>query len=77
MKKLTIVKICAFESEGSFQMGNLSRNHIVFKKFRVVATIDGKHSVVYVLGSVPPQKGFVLKVLIRPHRMRRFIIDNK
>ena len=57
VKKLTIVKICDFESEGSFQMGNSSINHIVFKKFSVMTTIDGKHSVGYVLGSVPPPKG--------------------
>ncbi len=75
-KKLAVVKICAFESEGSFQMGDLSRTHTVFKKFRVVATIDGKRSVGYVLGNAPPPKGCVLKVLIRRHRMGRFIIDN-
>lgn len=75
-KKLAVVKICAFESEGSFQINDLSRTHTVFKKFRVVATIDGKRSVGYVFGNVPPPQGCVLKVLIRPHRMGRFIIDN-
>lgn len=75
-KKLATVNICAFESEGSFQTGSLSRTHIAFKKFRVVATIDGKRSVGYVFGHVPPPKGCTLKVLVRPHRLGRFIIDN-
>lgn len=75
-KKLARVKICVFESEGRFQMGDLSRDHIVFKKFRVVATIDGKRSVGYIVGNVPPPKGCILKVLVRPRRIGRFIIDN-
>ena len=76
VKKFATVNICAFESAGSFQTGSLSRNHIIFKKFRVVATIDGKRSVGYVKGNVPPPQGCTLKVLVRPHKLGRFIIDN-
>lgn len=75
-RKFATVKVCAFESEGSFQTGELSRNYIVYKKFRVVAVIDGKRSVGYVYGNVPPPKGCVLKVLVRPRNFKRFIIDD-
>ncbi|MDE7438982.1 MAG: hypothetical protein K2N23_00480 [Clostridia bacterium] len=75
-KKFATVTVCAFESQASFQTGSLSRNHIVFKKFRVVATIDGKRSIGYVYGNTPPPKGCILKVLVRPKKFRRFIIDN-
>lgn len=73
-KKLATVKLSVFESEVSFKTGDLSRNYMVYKKFRVVAIIDGKRSVGYVLGTVPPPKGCILKVLVRPRRSNRFII---
>lgn len=75
-KKLAVVEICAFESEGRFQSGEFSRTHTVFKKFRVIARIDGKRSLGYVKGNVPPPEGAVLKVLIRPNKPKRWIIDN-
>lgn len=75
-KKLATVTVCAYESEGSFQKNHMSRKYTIFKKFRVVAIIDGKRSVGYVLGNVPPPKGSILKVLVRPHRLGRWIIDN-
>lgn len=75
-KKIAIVNLCVFESEGSFQTGNLSCNHIVFKKFRVVATIEKKRSIGYVYGNVAPPANCVLKVLVRPHKLGRFIVDN-
>lgn len=74
-KKLAVVEVCAFESSGSFQSGELSRTHTVFKKFRVIARIDGKRSLGYVKGNVPPPQGAVLKVLIRPNKQKRWIID--
>ena len=75
-KRLATVKQCAFESALQFQSGEFSRSYVVFKKFRVVADIDGKRSVGYVKGNVPPPKGAVLKVLIRPNRPKNWIIDN-
>ncbi|MDE7075832.1 MAG: hypothetical protein K2O62_00740, partial [Clostridia bacterium] len=75
-KKLAVVEVCAFESSGSFQSGEHSRTHTVFKKFRVIARIDGKRSLGYVKGNVPPPEGAVLKVLIRPNKPKRWIIDN-
>lgn len=75
-KKLAVVEVCAFESSGSFQSGEFSRTHTVFKKFRVIARIDGKRSLGYVKGNIPPPEGAVLKVLIRPNKPKRWIIDN-
>lgn len=75
-KKLATVEVCAFESSGSFQSGEFSRTHTVFKKFRVIARIDGKRSLGYVKGNVPPPEGAVLKVLIRPNKPKRWIVDN-
>ncbi len=75
-KKLATIKICVFESEASYQTSDLSRKYTIFKKFRVVATIDGKRSVGYIYGNVPPPKDSVIKVLVRPHNIRKFIIDN-
>ncbi|MDE6411586.1 MAG: DUF3592 domain-containing protein [Clostridia bacterium] len=76
-KRLATVKCSAFESSSSFQTGGSSRTYTVSKKFRVVAQIDGKHSVGYVRGNVPPAEGTVIKVLIRPNRPRRWIIDRE
>lgn len=67
----------AFESESSFQIGSLSRTHTINKKFRIVALIDGKRSIGYVKGNVPPSKGTILKVLIRPNHPRKWIIDKE
>ena len=75
-KKLAVVTCAAFESSAYFQTGEFSRTHTIFKKFRVIATIDGKRSVGFVKGNLPPEKGTVLKVLIRPRRLRRWIIDS-
>lgn len=74
-KQLATVVCCAFESEAYFQVGNRSRTHMIFKKFRVVATVNGRRSIGYVKGNLPPAKGTVLKVLIRPNRYGRWIID--
>lgn len=74
-KKIAIVTQCAFESSLYMQSGEFSRTHTVFKKFRVVALIDGKRSVGYVKGNVPPPKGAQLRVLIRPCKPKRWIID--
>ncbi len=75
-QRLATVVCSAFESSGSLQFGTFSRTHTISKKFRVVALIDGKRSVGYVKGAVPPPQGTVLKVLIRPRRLKRWIIDN-
>lgn len=75
-KRLAVVERCSFESSGSYQQGEFSRTHTVFKKFRVLAIIDGKRSVGYVKGNVPPPRGAILKVLIRPNKPKRWIIDN-
>lgn len=74
-KKTAKVIFCAFESESSFSSGEFDRVHIVNRKFRVVAEIDGKRSVGYVYGNVPPPKGAVLRVLVRAKNSRRFVID--
>ena len=76
-KRLATVKCSAFESSSSFQTGGHSRTYTVYKKFRVMAQIDGKRSVGYVKGNVPPAEGTVLKVLIRPSRPKRWIIDRE
>lgn len=74
-RKLAVVESCAFESSLSFQSGEFSRTHTVYKKFRVVAKVDGKRSVGYAKGNIPPPRGAVIKVLIRPHKPKRWIID--
>lgn len=74
-RKCATVERCAFESESSFQMGTRGRTYTVSKKFRVVACIDGVRSVGFVKGNVPPEKGAVLKVLIRPNRPKKWIIE--
>lgn len=74
-KRKATVLCSAFESESYFQFGNLSRTHLINKKFRVVAMIDGKRSIGYVKGNLPPQKGTILKVLIRPNHPKKWIID--
>lgn len=74
-KKLATVERCAFESSVSFQSGEFARTHTVYKKFRVVAEIDGKRSVGYVKGNVPPPRGAVIKVLIRPGKPKKWIVD--
>lgn len=76
VKKLAVVEVCAFESEAGYQQGRRSRKNIIFKKFRVVARIDGKRSVGYVTGNIPPPRGAVLKVLVRPKKFNRWVIDN-
>ncbi|MDE7464644.1 MAG: hypothetical protein K2M48_06400, partial [Clostridiales bacterium] len=70
----TVVR-CAFESSANYQVGEFSRTHTIFKKFRVVATVDGKRSVGFVKGNVPPPRGATLKVLIRPNKPKKWIID--
>lgn len=74
-KKLATVLCAAFESSAYFQSGTFSRTHTVFKKFRVVAAVDGKRSIGYVKGNIPPPKGAVLKVLVRPNKPKKWIID--
>lgn len=75
-KTVATVVHSVFESALEFKSGEFSRTHTVFKKFRVVALIDGKRSVGYVKGNIPPPKGAELRVLIRPRRPKRWIIDN-
>lgn len=75
VKKTAKIKACAFESEAYFANGDLRSIHIIGRKFRVVAEIDGKRSVGYVYGNVPPPKGAILNVLVRKRNLRRFIID--
>ena len=74
-KQLATVVRCAFDSSLEFSTGRFSRTHIVFKKFKVVATVNGKRSVGYVKGNVPPPQGAVLKVLVRPRKYGHWIID--
>lgn len=76
-KQIATVKCSAFESSSSFLVGEHSRTYTISKKFRVVAEIDGRRSVGYVRGNVPPAEGTVLKVLIRPNRPKRWIIDRE
>lgn len=76
-KKTAVVTQCAFESSLYMQSGDFSRTHTVFKKFRVIALIDGKRSVGYVKGNVPPPKGACLRVLIRPRKPKRWIVDHE
>lgn len=74
-KREAKVLCAAFESSGEYSSGEFSRTHTVFKKFRVVAQIDGKRSIGFVKGNLPPAEGTVLKVLIRPNRPKRWIVD--
>ena len=74
-KAQAVVVRCAFESSGEISSGDFSRTHTLFKKFKVVALVNGKRSVGYVEGNLPPEKGTVLKVLVRPDRYGRWIID--
>mgnify|MGYP001060134757 CR=1 FL=1 len=76
-KRIATVKQCAFESSLYMQSGEFSRTHTVFKKFRVVAEIDGKRGVGYIKGNVPPPQGARLRVLIRPNKPKRWIIDTQ
>ncbi len=76
-KRNATVLYSAFESESSFQTGSFSRTHTISKKFRVVAMIDGKRSIGYVKGNLPPKNGTILKVLIRPNHPKKWIIDNE
>lgn len=73
-KAQAVVVRCAFESSGEISSGDFSRTHTVFKKFKVVALVNGKRSVGYVKGNLPPERGTILKVLIRPNRYGHWII---
>jgi len=74
-KVQAVVVRCAFESSGEIALGEFSRTYTLFKNFKVVALVNGKRSVGYVKGNLPPEKGTVLKVLIRPNRYGRWVID--
>lgn len=74
-KAQAVVVRCAFEASGEISSGDFSRTHTLFKKFKVVALVNGKRSVGYVKGNIPPEKGTVLKVLIRPNRYGCWVID--
>ncbi|MCM1289194.1 MAG: hypothetical protein NC132_00840 [Corallococcus sp.] len=76
-KRYATVVCSAFESSSQIESGDFSPTYTLAKKFRVIALIDGKRSVGYVKGVVPPMQGTVLKVLIRKNRTNRWIIDDK
>lgn len=74
-KQIATVECCAFESESSVMGSEMGRKYIVNKKFRVVARVNGKRSVGYVYGNVPPPQGTKLRVLVRKKRCGRFVLD--
>lgn len=76
-KQLATVVRCAFDSSLEFSVGRFARTHTVFKKFKVVATVNGKRSIGYVKGNLPPPQGAVLKVLVCPHQYGHWIIDTE
>ncbi|MDE6059409.1 MAG: hypothetical protein K2G44_05145 [Clostridia bacterium] len=74
-KQIATVECCAFESESSVMGSELGRKYIANKKFRVVARVNGKRSVGYVYGNVPPPQGAKLRVLVRKKHYGRFVLD--
>ena len=74
-KQIATVEHCAFESESSIMGSEMGRKYIVRKKFRVIARVNGKRSVGYVYGNVPPPQGAKLRVLVRVNKYGRFILD--
>jgi len=74
-KAQAVVVRCAFESSAEMASGEFSRTHTLYKMFKVVALVNGKRSVGYVKGNLPPEKGTVLNVLIRPNRYGRWVIN--
>lgn len=69
------VLLTSFSSEHIVNFGEFGKNNVLKRTHKVILNIDGKKSVGYVSGLLPPPKGTKLKVLVKPNSFKRFILD--